>query len=141
MAGDFDTRLPAAPELSLQVCGECGAVNYPPRELCGDCLADALHWRAVADTGVVQSLTELHYSLEPHYASRLPWRVASVRLDCGPVVFTHLQPGVAIDDPVAVRPLQDAAGHRMLVATARGGSVESWNVSDWAALGFREIEA
>jgi uncharacterized OB-fold protein len=140
MAGHFDTRLPATQRLALQVCDECGSVNYPPRELCGACLADALQWRAVADTGVVQSLTELHYSLEPHYAARLPWRIASVHLDCGPVVFAHLQPGVAIGDRVAVRPLQDDGGSRMLVATAGADAANEWQVADWATLGFREVE-
>jgi len=29
----------------LQVCAECGAVQYPPREACHRCLSDRLPWR------------------------------------------------------------------------------------------------
>lgn len=39
--------LPVDGTLTLQVCADCGAVQYPPRELCRACLADALAWRRV----------------------------------------------------------------------------------------------
>jgi len=42
MAATFSTGLPNATDLTLQCCGQCQQVNYPPRELCGHCLADSL---------------------------------------------------------------------------------------------------
>jgi uncharacterized OB-fold protein len=115
----FQTRLPASGTLHLQQCGECGQVNYPVRELCGNCLADALQWQPVTDTGTVQSITELHYSLEPAYTGHLPWSIASIQLDCGPIVLAHLVPGIEIGSPVKLQVVQDTSGNRMLLALGR----------------------
>ena len=40
--------------------------------------------------GELLAHSELHHSLEPRFAERLPWTLASVKLDCGPVVLVHL---------------------------------------------------
>lgn len=108
--------------MQLQVCSDCKQVNYPSRELCGCCLADALRWQTVEDAGTVQTLTELHYSLEPDYAAHLPWVVASVKLDCGPIAFAHLQPGLDINARVTLRIVADSNGNRMLVALGADNS-------------------
>ena len=135
MGSLFHTGLPPGDDLQLQVCSDCGQVNYPARELCGSCLADALHWQAVDATGTVQSLTELHYSQENEYTQHLPWRVASVKLDCGPVALAHLQPGVLPQDRVTLRPLCDRHGNRMLVALGDN----SQEAAAWLAIiHFRE---
>ena len=123
----FETDFPTTGALQLQVCGACGRVNYPSRELCGNCLADDLGWQAVNAAGTVQSLTELHYSLENHYQQHLPWPVASVKLDCGPVALAHLQPGTPLLERVSLRVLSDRDGNRMLVALRNGtDSASSW---------------
>jgi uncharacterized OB-fold protein len=138
MTTRFHTELPAAGKLQLQSCGACGKVNYPPRELCGSCLADALDWRTVDDTGTVQTLTELHYSLEPQYAENLPWPVASVKLDCGPVAFAHLQPGTAINSRVTLRVIRDRNGNRMLAAMQE----HTGEATDWLTTsGFQEEDS
>jgi len=115
----FQTRLPASGTLNLQQCGECSQVNYPVRELCGNCLADTLQWRPVNDTGTVQSITELQYSLEPAYTAHLPWSIASIQLDCGPIVLAHLVPGIVIGSPVKLKVVQDEQGNHMLLALGR----------------------
>ena len=129
MSTRFATRLPAASPLMLPVCSECGSISYPPRELCGHCLADALAWQAVEPGGIVQSHSTLQYSLEPFYAQHLPWAVASVRLDCGPVVLTHLQPGLTTDARVQVGIRCDSDDNRYLVAQAEAdpdSRAEQW---------------
>ena len=118
MSTRFVTRLPPASTLQLPVCRQCGGISYPPRELCGHCLADALEWQAVEPGGVLQSSSILHYSLEPFYARQIPWAIASVRLDCGPVVLAHLQPGLTPGARVVVCIRCDSDGNRYLVATA-----------------------
>lgn len=115
----FDTWLPAGDDgtLALQRCGECAEVSYPPRELCGACLADALEWAPVDTAGRLLATIDVHHSLEPYYAARLPWRVGSVQLACGPTVIAHLAP--EIDAPgttVQVVTVTDPAGNRVLVA-------------------------
>ena len=77
-------------ELILQQCGACGTVQYPHREVCRHCLADDLSWRQVAGQGQIQAISELHHSLQPRSADGPPWRLASVALDCGPVVLARL---------------------------------------------------
>lgn len=141
MATEFHTGLPASGTLTLQCCGRCRQVNYPPRELCGNCLADELHWQPVADGGVVQSLTQLNYSLEPEYHRHLPWAIASVVLECGPVALVHLAPGIAIGARVAVRVIRDQASNRMLLATDMNTQSQQ-AVSDWLqTVEFEEIQS
>jgi len=83
--------LPVDGSLTLQVCADCAAVQYPPRELCRACLADALAWRRVDGSATVLAATTLAHSLEEDFRARLPWHVASLALDAGPVVFAHIE--------------------------------------------------
>ncbi len=137
----FTTGLPASGSLKLQQCGQCGRVNYPARELCGHCLADDLHWQSVVDTGRVQSQVQLHYSLEPAYSEHLPWTVASVKLDCGPVTLAHLPPGIATNSAVRLKIIQDSTGNRMLVAMGTDEAAQL-SATDWlAGVQFREVSA
>ncbi len=79
--------------LSMQVCTDCGSINYPPRELCGQCLADALLWKPVDDSGTLLQAVELHHSLWEFFKRRLKnssWPIATVKMHSGPVVFAHL---------------------------------------------------
>ena len=39
------TAAAALGRFELQVCAECGTVQYPPREVCHRCLSGALRWR------------------------------------------------------------------------------------------------
>lgn len=139
MPARFDTGLPAAAGLVLPCCSRCGRVNYPPRELCGACLADHLVWQEVDNRGAVQACTELHNSLEPDYADHLPWRVASVLLACGPVVLAHLQPGVVAGADVTVHIVEDRHGNRMLAAI---DPQQSGGGADWlASIQFKECSS
>ena len=138
MSTQFSTGLPDSGELMLQCCSQCRQLNYPPRELCGNCLADSLQWQQVENTGVVQSVAQLHYSLEPEYAEHLPWTVANIKLDCGPVVLAHLQPDISSGAPVKLTIVQDSESNRMLVATGE----DSKSASAWLqGVNFKEITA
>jgi len=94
--------------LRLQRCAECAAVQYPPRELCLCCLSDRLSWQIVDGEAEILAATALHHSLDPWFAARSPWTVASLRLAAGPVVFAHVRPALA------------QAGSRLRVANAHG---------------------
>ncbi len=138
MTAAFKTIFPATGAPQLQVCTDCGQVNYPPRELCGKCLGASLAWQPIPAGGVVQSLTELHHSLEPQYGPHLPWPVASVKLDCGPVAFAHLQPGLDVNTAVTLRILADSEGNRMLVAYAADKNAHE-SIQQWlTAIQFQE---
>jgi uncharacterized OB-fold protein len=122
-AGTALLGLPVDGALRLQRCGECGAVQYPPRETCGACLADTLRVERVTQGATVLAATVLHHSLEPWFAARLPWTVASVALDAGPVAFVHIDASIATHGTrVRVATAQDGAGAWCLVAFADDGS-------------------
>ncbi|WP_440997248.1 OB-fold domain-containing protein [Arhodomonas sp. SL1] len=105
--------------LELPVCRSCGWLSYPPREVCGRCLADALEWRAVPGTGTLLAATRLHHSNEPYFATRLPFRVGTVALAEGAQALCHLAGPVAPGEAVTVRAVLDRGGEGVLVAHAR----------------------
>lgn len=103
--------------LELQVCADCGAVQYPPREGCHRCLSTALAWRPQPDGGELISETTLHYSHETYFRERLPWRIGMVRLDCGPTAITNVEHAVP-SAPCRVRVAVhlDESGQAVLIA-------------------------
>ena len=129
------TRLPTAPPAArsrvalgltagaargvfeLQVCADCGAVQYPPREACHACLSDKLAWEPQDGVGELISETMLHLSYELFFRERVPWRLGMVRLDCGPVVIAHLH-GDCTPAPsrVRVNACLDKAGQAAMFA-------------------------
>ncbi|HJS88756.1 MAG TPA: zinc ribbon domain-containing protein [Steroidobacteraceae bacterium] len=108
----------------LQVCAECGAVQYPPREACHHCLSTALAWRSQPDGGELISETTLHHSHEMYFRERLPWRIGMVRLDCGPTVIANVEHAVP-SAPCRVRVAAhlDESGQAVLVALPEVGAV------------------
>ncbi len=103
-------------QFRLQVCGACEAVQYPPREVCGACLATGLQWRDVPAGGRVLALTTVRVSADPYFRTRVPWRIGTVRLDCGPVVVAHLHGDVGDDARVWMVLKLDKAGQGVMFA-------------------------
>jgi len=104
LRGEDFTSANLGEALSLQQCNECGCVNYPPRELCQECLGDTLRWRASDTSGRLLEAVELHHSLWEFYKRRLEtgsWPIATVRLAAGPVVFTHLAAHLFTNDTLS----------------------------------------
>ena len=55
--------------VALQRCAACGRVQYPPRELCGVCLSDALEWQESESVEAdLLAATVLHHSHDPVFA-------------------------------------------------------------------------
>jgi NAD(P)-dependent dehydrogenase (short-subunit alcohol dehydrogenase family)/uncharacterized OB-fold protein len=79
----------------LQVCEDCGTVQYPPREACRACLSVRLPWRPQDGAGELIAETRLHHSQELYFRERLPWRIGLVRLDAGPSTVVHVHNDVA----------------------------------------------
>ena len=107
-----------AGELRLQHCEDCGQVQYPPREICGNCLSGRLQWRATRPRGEVLSATALEASLEPFFRADLPVRLALIRLEAGPVVYAFREVDLAEGQDVTVEARIDAAGEAVLWALA-----------------------
>lgn len=116
------TAAAARGRFELQVCADCNAVQYPPREACHRCLSTDLAWQPQPDGGELISETTLHRSQEEYFQERLPWRVGMVRLDCGPTAITHVH-GAVPSAPCRVRIAArlDEAGQAVLVALPAAG--------------------
>jgi short-subunit dehydrogenase/uncharacterized OB-fold protein len=106
----------------LQGCRDCGAVQYPPRDACVQCLCVDLEWRDMDAAGTVLAETTIRVSPDPYFRERLPWRMGLVQLAAGPVAVCHLHGEVARGDAVRMALKLDRAGQGVLVATPLNGS-------------------
>jgi NAD(P)-dependent dehydrogenase (short-subunit alcohol dehydrogenase family)/uncharacterized OB-fold protein len=114
-------RGPARGGLELQSCADCGAVQYPPREMCGACLSDHLVWRPHDGAGELLVETTLRHAMELHFRERLPWRSGLVRLDGGPTVVAHVHADVPpAPARVTLTAALDRSGQAVLVAVPPG---------------------
>jgi NAD(P)-dependent dehydrogenase (short-subunit alcohol dehydrogenase family)/uncharacterized OB-fold protein len=111
------TAAAAEGRFELQVCADCGAVQYPPREACPVCLSPRLKWTEQDGAGGLLSQTTLAHSNDLFFRERLPWRLGLVRLDAGATLMLHLH-GDAPDAPARVRvgARLDRAGQAVLIA-------------------------
>lgn len=122
--------------LVLRQCASCGGVQYPPQEVCSDCLGGELVWRPCAGDGMLLSAVDLQHSLWEFFRRRLeqgPWAVASVRLQVGVTVFAHLHAGsfaaacaadVPLHSAVSVFSHTDCSGRSVLIAVAADTPVQ-----------------
>lgn len=100
----------------LQVCDDCGTVQYPPREACCACVSPRLTWRPQTGAGQLLATTTLHHSNDLFFRERLPWRLGLVHLDAGPTLMVHLHGDVG-DQPqrVTVGARLDRAGRAVVI--------------------------
>jgi NAD(P)-dependent dehydrogenase (short-subunit alcohol dehydrogenase family)/uncharacterized OB-fold protein len=117
------TAAAAEGRFELQVCEECGAVQYPPREACHRCLSARLQWRAQPGQGTLLGATTLHHSNDLFFRERLPWRLGLVQLDAGPSLMVHVHREVG-DAPARVHigARLDRAGQAVLIGFSPEGS-------------------
>ena len=106
---------------ALQVCADCGAVQYPPREACPACLSARLAWREVPAGGELLAATTLHVSTNPWFRQHLPWRIGTVALDCGPSVTAHLHRHLAVGARVRMILRIDTSGQGVMLAMPAAG--------------------
>jgi len=117
------TAAAAEGRFELQVCKDCSAVQYPPREACHRCLSARLQWRAQSGEGTLLGTTTLHHSNDPFFRERLPWRLGLVQLAAGPSVIVHLHGEVGeAPAPVKVGARLDRAGQAVLIGFPSEGS-------------------
>ena len=117
------TAAAAEGRFMLQVCSECGATQYPPREACHQCLSPALRWQGQTGAGELLTETTLSHSNDLYFRERLPWRLGMVRLDAGPSAMVHLHGEVgAAPSRVRVGVRLDRAGQAVLIGFPEKGS-------------------
>ena len=84
-----------AGRLVVQRCAGCGALRFPPRELCSACLATDATWQEVSGRGEIFSYNVMHQVYHPGFAADVPYAVIVVKLEEGPKITSNL-----VDCPV-----------------------------------------
>ena len=94
----------------LQVCGQCAKTIYPPRDACPGCFAPTPPFCDVPDGGRLLAVTTIRTSTDAYYRERMPWRVGTVQMDCGPSVVAHVHGDIAEGDRVTMSLKLDRSG-------------------------------
>jgi uncharacterized OB-fold protein len=114
------TAAAAKGRFELQVCRNCGAVQYPPREACHRCLGSILDWTLQDGAGELISETLLFHSHDEFFRPYLPIRLGLVKLDCGTTAVVYVDdaipPPPSAPTRVTVAARLDKAGNAALVA-------------------------
>ena len=79
-----------AHRLALQKCSRCGTFRFPASPVCAECDCDAYQWTPTSGTGQVVSWVVFHRSYFASFAAEVPYNVALVQLDEGPVMCTNI---------------------------------------------------
>lgn len=93
--------------LGLQRCTACGDLRFPPAPMCPKCLNDVQEWVPASGRGTLFSWCRFHRGYWDGVATLLPYVVAMVRLEEGPVLITSLSgvkdlQGLRLDQPVVL---------------------------------------
>lgn len=76
--------------LVVQRCSGCGALRFPPREICSTCLSTEASWQPVSGRGEIFSFNVMHQIYHPGFAAEVPYAVVVVRLEEGPKITSNL---------------------------------------------------
>ena len=76
--------------LVVQRCAGCGALRFPPRELCSSCLSTDVRWEPVSGRGEIFSYNVMHQIYHPAFAAAVPYAVVVVKLEEGPKLTSNL---------------------------------------------------
>lgn len=94
-------------ELRLQRCTGCGHLRYPISAICPRCLSSQAAWKAVSGLGAVLSYTVFHNAYHDSWKDRLPYVVALIELDEGPVLVSNV---------IGITPAEVRVGMRVTAA-------------------------
>ena len=110
------TAAAAQGRFELQTCAGCKTVFYPPRDACPKCLSARVPFVPVDNRGVILAETAIHTSTDPYFRERTPWRAGLAKLDCGPVVLSHLHGDVREGERVRLDLKLDKGGAPVMIA-------------------------
>src|SRR5215468_11195299 len=110
------TAAAAEGRFQLQVCSECGTVVYPPRDACPRCLSPRLAFQDVANGGTLLAETTIRTSTDVYFRERMPWRIGTVVLDCGPAIVAHLHGDLREGERARLQLKLDKSGQAIAIA-------------------------
>jgi uncharacterized OB-fold protein len=95
---------------AIQHCVDCGARQYPPRDVCRRCLSDALELRQTLVTGTVMAQALIHRSFDPDMTRNGALPLGLVALSDGLRLIALLTPQVAVGMTVTLHRHPDRPG-------------------------------
>ena len=76
--------------LVLPHCRDCGHTWFPPYLACPKCISPHRVWIDASGKGTVWGCIEMHQAYMPSFRGDLPYHVALIRLEEGPLMFSHV---------------------------------------------------
>jgi len=80
----------AAEDLRVQLCAACGHRQLPGGPCCRECLSSELSWDRASGRGTVFSFTVVHKAMHPAFAAQVPYVLADVQLEEGPILTSNV---------------------------------------------------
>ena len=77
-------------ELLLQRCNHCARLRYPASQVCPDCLGCDAQWQPMSGRGKVFSFVVFHRAYHPAWEDKVPYNVALIELDEGPIMLSNV---------------------------------------------------
>jgi hypothetical protein len=97
-------------ELRLQQCASCRHIRYPISTICPACWSAEYDWTPLSGRGTVQSHIVFERAYHEAWADQVPYVVALIELDEGPVLVSNV---------VGVRPSAVHVGQQVRVTFER----------------------
>lgn len=76
--------------LRVPRCRDCGRSHMYPRSACPFCGSGELGWTDCSGRGELHSFTVVHRAPSPAFADKVPYAVAIVALDEGPLLMSNV---------------------------------------------------
>lgn len=109
--------------IELPRCQACDLVIWYPRSFCPDCQTSDVAWETMSGTGTVYSYSITRAGVGKKWREHLPFVVAYVQLDEGPIVLTNIvdtdPDSISIGDAVTAVFDDNGHGHAILRFTAQ----------------------
>lgn len=111
------TQAAAQGVFGLPGCKDCGALHYPPRDACPQCLGSTIVFKTCSDLGTLAASTVVQISNNVYFRERSPWRVGLITLDVGPGVVAHVHGDCVAGEQVRLTWRLDRSGNAAAFAT------------------------
>ncbi|HTR85528.1 MAG TPA: SDR family NAD(P)-dependent oxidoreductase [Reyranella sp.] len=128
------TAAAAEGRFALQVCTDCSATIYPPRDACPRCLSLRIPFKDVPNGGTLLAETTIRTSIDVYFRERMPWRVGVVELDCGPSIVTHLHGDAREGERVRMEFKLDRSGQAVAIALPERDTPNMADDPEWREL-------
>ena len=99
-------RLPARTSYWCSAAVIAARLRYPASIVCPECLSRDAEWTAVSGRGKVFSFVVFHRAYHPAWEGKVPYNVALIELDEGPIMLSNVvdvdNAKLAVGQPVRV---------------------------------------